>query len=80
VWLLDPRDAQYLDASAEELRAAATQLSADGLLLWAEGAEYATPTPKLMERREIYEAELQHGLQFIKPAFNEEMRSGLTNM
>jgi len=46
VWLLDPRDAQYLDTSIEELRA----------------------------------TELAHALQAIKPAFNEEMRAGMTNM
>jgi len=80
VWLLDPRDAQYLDASVEELGVSAKELSAEGLLLWAEGAEYATPTPKLMERHDHYAAQLAQTLQFIKPSFNEEMRSGLTNM
>ena len=29
---------------------------------------------------ETYKAELAHALQAIKPAFNEEMRAGMTNM
>jgi hypothetical protein len=80
VWLLDPRDAQYLDTSSEDLRATAGKLTAEGLLQPVADAEYGVPTPKLMERREAYLAELAHALQAIKPAFNEEMRAGLTNM
>jgi hypothetical protein len=80
VWLLDPRDAQYLDASAQELRKASEALAADGLLSYADDPEYAIPTSKLMGRREQFEAEVAQTLLFIKPSFNEEMRSGLTNM
>jgi hypothetical protein len=80
VWLLDPRDAQYLDTTLDELRATAGMLLAEGLLRLAPDAEYGSPAAKLMERREAYQAQLAHTLESIKPSFNEEMRSGLTNM
>lgn len=80
VWLLDPRDAQYLDTTLDELRATAGTLMAEGLLRLAPDAECGSPTTKLMERREAYQAQLAHTLESIKPAFNEEMRAGLTNM
>ncbi len=80
VWLLDPRDAQYLDCSVEDLAIASKELAAQGLLHWSSDPEYGVATPKLMERRDTYLGELAHALQAIKPAFNEEMRSGLTNM
>jgi hypothetical protein len=80
VWLLDPRDAQYLDASVEELRGAMGALLGEGLLRLAADDGFATPTAKLMERREGYEVELARTLDFIKPAFNEDMRAGHTNM
>src|ERR1017187_9412809 len=80
VWLLDPRDAQYLDTTVEELRGTVGTLMEQGLLRHAGGGGYGIPTPKLMERRETYAAELAHTPESIKPAFNEEMRAGLTNM
>lgn len=80
VWLLDPRDAQYLDCTLEELRGTVGTLMAEGLLRLAADAEYGAPAAKLLERRAEYEAQLAHALESIKPAFNEEMRSGLTNM
>jgi len=80
VWLLDPRDAQYLDTTLDELRATAGILMAEGLLRLAPDAEYGSPTARLTERREAYQAQLAHILELIKPSFNEEMRSGLTNM
>jgi hypothetical protein len=80
VWLLDPRDAQYLDTSLDELRGTVGTLMAEGLLRLSPDADYGAPTAKLMERREAYEAELARTLESIKPAFNEEMRAGLTNM
>jgi hypothetical protein len=80
VWLLDPRDAQYLDTTLDELRATAGILMAEGLLRLAPDAEYGSPTARLTERREAYQAQLAHTLESIKPSFNEEMRSGLTNM
>lgn len=80
VWLLDPRDAQYLDTTVEDLRACAGKLTAEGLIQPLEDAAFATPTTRLMQRQHAYTAELAHALDAIKPAFNEEMRAGMTNM
>jgi hypothetical protein len=80
VWLLDPRDAQYLDTSQDELRGTVGTLLGEGLLRLAADGDYGAATEKLMDRREAYQAELAHTLASIKPAFNEEMRAGLTNM
>ena len=79
MWLLDPRDAQYLNTTVEELRKATTALAAEGLLRLAD-EEYGSATAKLMERREAYLAQLTWMLEFIRPSFNEEMRHGMTNM
>jgi hypothetical protein len=46
----------------------------------SEGGDWAAATAKLLEQRERYEAEVQDGLTFIKPSFNESMRAGHTNM
>ena len=80
VWLLDPRDVQYLDATVDELRGTAEALAAEGLVQPAADQEYGAPTAKLMARRDAYLEQLARTLQSIKPAFNEEMRGGLTNM
>jgi hypothetical protein len=80
VWLLDPRDAQYMDTTVEELRKSVDGLKAEGLIAVGEDAEFATATATLMERAGAYREHLAHALEQIKPAFNEEMRSGLTNM
>jgi hypothetical protein len=80
VWLLDPRDAQYLDTSVEELRGTVGTLMAEGLLRASADAEYAAATPKLMAQADAYRAALARTMEQIKPSFNEEMRSGLTNM
>jgi hypothetical protein len=80
VWLLDPRDAQYLDATVEELSSSMAGLVKDGLLQASAAAGFASPAQALMQRRESYEAELARTLEFIKPVFNEEMRAGHTNM
>jgi hypothetical protein len=80
VWLVDPRDAQYLDITQEELRGTVGTLLGEGLLRLAAEADYGAPTEKLLDRGEAYRAELAHTLESIKPAFNEEMRAGLTNM
>jgi hypothetical protein len=80
VWMLDPRDAQYLDATAEELGEALKTLTEEGLVQPAADTEYAAATPKLMQHRHAHEAMLAHTLESIRPAFNEEMRAGLTNM
>jgi len=88
VWLLDPRDVQYLNTTVAELRKSAENLAHDGVIQlagsWVEGAaeggEYATPTEALMGHRARYEVDVSEALAFIKPSFNEEMRGGHTNM
>ena len=80
VWVADPRDAQYLNTSVEELRAAAKRLAAVGLLEMAGGSDWATPTEQLIGRKDEFDAEVADALSFIKPSFNEDMRAGLTNM
>ena len=80
VWMLDPRDAQYLDASVDELRAAVRTLAEEGLIGPPGDAEFASATPRLMEHRHAHQALLARTLESIKPAFNEEMRAGMTNM
>jgi hypothetical protein len=79
VWMLDPRDAQYLNATVDDLQSSAEALAGEGLLHSAD-AGFARPTAKLMEQSDAYAAELAHALEAIKPAFNESMRAGLTNM
>ncbi len=80
VWIADPRDAQYLNTTAAELKANAAQLAAEGLLTLAGTGDHAIATAKLIEERPRFEAEVAEALGFIKPSFNEDMRSGLTNM
>ena len=79
VWVADPRDAQYLNSTVEDLRAAAAKLVSAGLLRSA-GAEWAVAAPALIAKRGHFEAEVADALSFIKPSFNEDMRAGLTNM
>jgi hypothetical protein len=80
VWVLDPRDAQYLNTTVEELKKNATALAGEGIVRLAADTEYATPTEALMGHRAKYVAEVTGALEFIKPTFNEEMRGGHTNM
>ena len=80
VWLIDPRDAQYLNTSTEALTETAKALAGDGLIRLAADVEFATPTEALMGHGEMYQREMQEALTFIKPTFNEEMRGGHTNM
>ena len=80
VWVTDPRDAQYLNTTTVELAKAADTLAGQGLLLLSSSGEWASATAKLEEGRERFEAEVEDGLKFIKPSFNEEMRAGHTNM
>ena len=80
VWLIDPRDAQYLNTSTAALTETAKALAGDGLIRLATDVEFATPTEALMGHREMYQREMQEALTFIKPTFNEEMRGGHTNM
>ena len=80
VWLLDPRDAQYLNASVAELKQAAEALAGEGIIQLATDTEYGIPTEALLGHRARYEVELAEALAFLKPTFNEDMRSGHTNM
>ena len=80
VWLIDPRDAQYLNTTSEVLKETAKGLAEEGLIRFASDVEFGTPTEALMGHREKYQAEMQEALAFIKPTFNEEMRGGHTNM
>jgi len=80
VWVLDPRDAQYLNTTVDELKKNAMALAGEGVVRLAADTEYATPTEALMGHRAQYAAEVQAALAFIKPTFNEEMRGGHTNM
>jgi hypothetical protein len=80
VWIADPRDAQYLNTTTPELVKAASTLAKDGLLSLNPSGDWASATAKLQEQRERFEAEVQDGLKFIKPSFNDEMRAGHTNM
>jgi hypothetical protein len=80
VWVLDPRDAQYLNTTVEELKKNAMALAGEGVVRLAADTEYATPTEALMGHRAQYVAEVAAALAFIKPTFNEEMRGGHTNM
>jgi hypothetical protein len=50
----------------------------DGLL--ALDGEFASATPKLLERAAEYQEALEAALNFTKPQFNESMRSGHANM
>jgi hypothetical protein len=76
VWIADPRDAQYLNTTGEELLRVAKD---SGGLISLDG-EFASATPALMERAAQYQADLEAALNFIKPQFNESMRSGHANM
>ncbi len=78
VWIADPRDAQYLNTTPEELARMAADLSRQGVL--ALNGEYASATQKLMSLSEVYRAKLTTALAVTRPTFNEEMRSGHTNM
>jgi hypothetical protein len=79
VWLLDPRDAQYLNTTVDELKKNADALVQDGGIALS-GDGYATPTEALMSRKAMYAEEVADALAFIKPTFNEDMRAGHTNM
>jgi hypothetical protein len=78
VWIADPRDAQYLNTTEQDLLQAARNDAAEGLLKL--DGEYAVPTPALMARAPEYRAALEAALDFTKPKFNESMRSGQANM
>jgi hypothetical protein len=80
VWMADPRDAQYLNTTPEELIKAVGALGDEGVLALSEGGQWAAATAKLQEMGPQFEAGVQDALSFIKPSFNESMRAGHTNM
>jgi hypothetical protein len=80
VWIADPRDAQYLNTTEEELMRAAAGLAADGLAILSEEKDFAAATPALMAREAEFRARLQQAFALTKPTFNEDMRHGHTNM
>ncbi|HEX4037799.1 MAG TPA: hypothetical protein VHX37_07055 [Acidobacteriaceae bacterium] len=78
VWITDPRDAQYLNTTSEELARMAADLSHQGVL--ALEGEYASATQTLLAHAPEYRAKLDAALAVTRPVFNEEMRAGHTNM
>jgi hypothetical protein len=80
IWLLDPRDAQYLNSTVDELKPSVDALVKEGLITLAADKSFATPTEALIAKKPDFDAELAGALAFIKPSFNESMRGGHTNM
>ena len=78
VWIADPRDAQYLNTTAEELVRAAEVLAGAGLVTL--GEDFAAATPVLLAREAEFRDRLQQAFALTKPTFNEDMRAGHTNM
>jgi hypothetical protein len=78
VWIADPRDAQYLNTTVDELRKTAADLVKSGLITL--DADRASATDALKANEPKYRADLEEALTFLKPTFNEEMRGGHTNM
>jgi hypothetical protein len=80
IWIADPRDAQYLNTTPEELIRMAAALAAAGLVTLSEEKDFAAATPTLLAREGEFRARLQDAFALTKPSFNEEMRAGHTNM
>jgi hypothetical protein len=80
VWLLDPRDAQYLNTTVADLKISLEGLAKEGVVTLSADPAYVSASEALMAQRGHFEEELAEALRFIKPTFNEEMRAGHTNM
>lgn len=80
VWIADPRDAQYLNTDSAQLQQACAGLAHEGLAQPSGDPQFASPTPRLMDRADKYHSMLTEALGRTKPTFNEEMRHGHTNM
>ncbi len=80
IWMADPRDAQYLNTTPEQLAKDTQALAQAGLLTLSADPAYAAATPALVAKEPHYRALLDEALNSIKPAFNEAMRGGHTNM
>ncbi len=78
VWIADPRDAQYLNTTEQDLLRMAGDEAGEGLMKL--DGEFAAATPALMGRAVDYRAALEAALDFTKPKFNEAMRAGQANM
>jgi hypothetical protein len=78
VWIADPRDAQYLNTTVEDLRATAAHQQTAGLLRISD--DFAAPTEQLLALGDHFRERMAEALLLTKPVFNEEMRSGHTNM
>ncbi|HEY0795080.1 MAG TPA: hypothetical protein VGD64_04795 [Acidisarcina sp.] len=78
VWIADPADAQYLNTTVDVLRITAGVLAQQGRVTL--DGDFAAATPGLMEAAAEYKAQLEAALSATKPAFNEDMRAGHTNM
>ena len=78
VWIADPRDAQYLNTTEQDLLRMASHEAGEGLMVL--DGEFAAATPALLARAPEYQAKLEEALNFTKPQFNESMRSGHANM
>jgi hypothetical protein len=78
VWIADPKDAQYLNTTEKDLLRMANDEAGEGLM--TVDGEFAAATPALMARAAEFQARLENALNFIKPQFNEAMRSGQANM
>lgn len=78
VWIADPRDAQYLNTTEQDLLRMAGHEAGEGLMRL--DGEFAAATPALMAKAAEYEAMRDAALEFTKPKFNESMRAGEANM
>lgn len=78
VWIADPRDAQYLNTTEQELLRMAGDEAGAGLMVL--DGEFASATATLMARKPEYDKALETALDFTKPKFNESMRAGQANM
>lgn len=78
VWIADPRDAQYLNTTENELLRMAGNEAGEELMNIEN--DFASATPALMAQAAEFQAALDAALNFTKPQFNESMRSGQANM
>ena len=78
VWIADPRDAQYLNTTENDLLRMASHEAGEGLM--AVKGEFASATQALLARAPEFQARLENALNFTKPQFNESMRAGQANM
>src|SRR5438270_10692636 len=79
-WIADPYDAQYLDTTAEQLRACARELANEGAVALDSTGEFAAATEKLAGQSDQFIKKMTEALALLKPKFNEDMRAGHTNM